>query len=563
MARGNLSDFLRHVTRGLAAEMLGDDSDRPLVERAMAARDLAAFQAIVSRHGPMVYRVCWRVLQHPQDAEDAFQATFLILARKLRTLRKHASLASWLHGIAHRVALKARAQAAARRRHECHGSRPDTLAPDDITWGELRAALDFELTRLPDKWRLPLILCYLEGRTQDESAAQLGWSKSTLRRRLEEARAALRGRLQGRGIVWPAALATVLVSDCLTSAGLPPALVAATIDAAAAVMAGQAAATAASAQAVALTEGVLKTMLLTKLKAATAVLLVLAVAGAGVLTFPTVTAGQKEEVREARTRGKEPAAQASKPAAAKNVAADDLLEVARARRQIEEQRLEVLIKGDIRKAQVMSGQDPDGARKLLRDNLLRVLDNPDISERVRDDLLVRLVAARKEVSETPPAPRVPAGPPAEPTPDQQVAELVEAYLALPADAKFGVEGDRILERTHMVRGKLSPRSKEAITRLEALQTFHGLKQALQKNDQNALKNLISKQREREILADRLTEALPLIEPSLKKWEYKILSESSVEKLGAGKLAAGLGQLGEEGWELVAFEKGRLVLKRQK
>src|SRR5439155_8896728 len=144
---------------------LGTESDRQLVERALAERGAAALQAIVHRHGAMVYRVCWRALQHPQDAEDAFQATFLVLAQKLRTVRKHASLASWLHGVARRVALKAKAQSAARRRHERQASLPDTLPPDDVTWGELRSALDSELSQLPDKWRLPLILCYLEART--------------------------------------------------------------------------------------------------------------------------------------------------------------------------------------------------------------------------------------------------------------------------------------------------------------------------------------------------------------------------------------------------------------
>jgi DNA-directed RNA polymerase specialized sigma24 family protein len=99
MATANLGDFFRRLTRGMAAETLADHSDQQLVERALAEVDEAPFQAIVHRHGPMVYRVCWRVLQHPQDAEDAFQVTFLILAQKLRTVRKHASLASWLHGV--------------------------------------------------------------------------------------------------------------------------------------------------------------------------------------------------------------------------------------------------------------------------------------------------------------------------------------------------------------------------------------------------------------------------------------------------------------------------------
>src|SRR5439155_14906528 len=112
------------------------------------------------------------------DTEDAFQATFLVLARRLCALRKHTSLASWLHGVAHRVALRARAQAAAQRRRERQAARPDPPLPDDVTWGEWRSALDDELGHLPDQWRLPLILCYLEGRTQDEAAERLDWSKS-------------------------------------------------------------------------------------------------------------------------------------------------------------------------------------------------------------------------------------------------------------------------------------------------------------------------------------------------------------------------------------------------
>src|SRR5262249_40120236 len=152
-------------------------------------------EALVRRHGPMVYRVCWRVLQHAEDAEDAFQATFLVLARKLQTVRKRDSLASWLHGVAHRVALDARAQNFRRRRREERVVNSPPASPDDLTWSEVRTALDAELARLREPWRLPLILCYLEGRSQEDAAKQLGWSKSTLLRRLEEARAALGRRL--------------------------------------------------------------------------------------------------------------------------------------------------------------------------------------------------------------------------------------------------------------------------------------------------------------------------------------------------------------------------------
>src|SRR5262249_44353133 len=149
--------------------------------------------------------------------------------------------------------------------HEQRARVPEVARSDNLSAEELLAAFDAELGKLPDKWRLPLILCYLEGRTQEESASQLGWSKSTLRRRLEEARDALGRRLKGRGIAWSAALSAVLLSDCLASAAPARGLVTSTIEAAASVAAGKTAATVASAKVVALTEGVLRTMFLTKL----------------------------------------------------------------------------------------------------------------------------------------------------------------------------------------------------------------------------------------------------------------------------------------------------------
>jgi hypothetical protein len=161
------------------------------------------------------------------------------------------------------------------------------------------------------------------------------------------------------------------------------------------------------------------------------------------------------------------------------------------------------------------------------------------------------------------SPKAQAEPTAAPTPDQQVAELVEAYRALPAAAKADADGDRIIERLHMVRGKIAPRSQEAVARLEAAHTLRGLVRALQTNDREAVQKLMSNPREREVFAERLTGVLPAVEPSGRKWEYKVLAESYVEKLGAGELAAGLGQLGEEGWELTGFEKGRFVFKREK
>jgi RNA polymerase sigma factor (sigma-70 family) len=267
MAAATLGTFIQALSRAMAVEALSAGSDRELVEQFLAAHSEGAFSALVRRHGPMVYRVCWRLLQHAQDAEDAFQASFLVLAQKLRTLRKQASLASWLHGVAFRVALKTKAQAASRRRHEQQAPASRAELPDSLTWGELRSALDAELAKLPEKWRLPLVLCYLEGRTQDEAARQLGWSKNTLRRRLEEARDALGRRLRRRGVVLPAALSVLLLSDSVASAGPPSAVVAATVAAAARIAAGQAVAGAVPAKIAALVSGASATHVKIKLGA--------------------------------------------------------------------------------------------------------------------------------------------------------------------------------------------------------------------------------------------------------------------------------------------------------
>jgi len=221
---------------------LAEQPDGQLLEQILAGRGEAAFEAVLRRHGPMVYRVCRRILHGEQDAEDAFQATFLVLARQARAVRKRESLAGWLHGVARRVALRAKAAAAARDRHERRAGAPEAAPAEDVSWSEARALLDAELAQLPEKWRLPLILCYLEGRTQDEAAGQIGWSQRTLRRRLDEAREALGRRLARRGFAWPAALAAVLLSDCAAQAAPSPGLVGRTVEAGVALAAGKPAA---------------------------------------------------------------------------------------------------------------------------------------------------------------------------------------------------------------------------------------------------------------------------------------------------------------------------------
>jgi RNA polymerase sigma factor (sigma-70 family) len=287
----------------MVAEALSDQSDTQLVEQFLVRHDPAVFEALVRRHGPMVYRVCRRVLQH-HDAEDAFQAVFLLLVQKLRTLRKHASLASWLHGVAYRVALKARAAAATRRRHEQQTHVGHDMPLEGVAWEELRAVLDSELTKLPDRWRLPLVLCYLEGQTQDEAATQLGWSTRTLRRRLEEGRTALARRLRRRGVLWPAALGVVLLSDCAAPAAPRSALVDGTVAAATRIAAGQAPATVLAPEVAALTKGVARSMSLTKFRIAAVVLVLGVLAGCalGMLTRTATVAGPSEAADNAQPR---------------------------------------------------------------------------------------------------------------------------------------------------------------------------------------------------------------------------------------------------------------------
>jgi RNA polymerase sigma factor (sigma-70 family) len=305
MATTNLNVFMRRLVRGMKAETLGDQSDRQLVERFLAAREEAALETLLRRHALMVYRVCWRILQQDQDAEDAFQATFLLLVQKLQTVRKQASLGSWLHGVARRVALKANARATARGRHERRAAASRAVPAEEATWRELRLILDAELVQLPDKWRLPLILCYLESRTQDEAAEQLGWSKNTLRRRLEEARKAL-GRRLARSGVGPAALAAVLLSDCASAAALPSSLIASTVEAAARVATGETIAAVAAAGVAALVNGVGGTLVLPGSNIALALLLAGGFVAAGTVFSVSRPAAESPQTRETSGVPKQP-----------------------------------------------------------------------------------------------------------------------------------------------------------------------------------------------------------------------------------------------------------------
>ncbi|HKB40338.1 MAG TPA: sigma-70 family RNA polymerase sigma factor, partial [Gemmataceae bacterium] len=187
---------IRHL-RSLT-ERQSDTSDEHLLLGYLGRRDEEAFAALVRRHGAMVFSVCRRVLDDEHDAEDAFQATFLVLARRAAAVRSPGSLAAWLHGVACRISLKARAEAARRSAVPlCDSAVP---APADPSWRDVRTVLDQELDRLPENLREPLVLCYLEGLTRDEAAARLSCPLGTLKGRLERGRELLRQRLVRRGV---------------------------------------------------------------------------------------------------------------------------------------------------------------------------------------------------------------------------------------------------------------------------------------------------------------------------------------------------------------------------
>jgi cytochrome c peroxidase len=257
------------IRRLVEDESVRQQPDRHLLRQFTDRLDHAAFGTLLRRHGPMVLDVCRGVLSNEADAEDAFQATFLILARRAASIRKTGSVGSWLHGVAYRTALKARARSAARQKNEARVPARHDSKPDDLTWREMQEILHEELTGLAERYRVPLVACYLEGKTQDEAAAQLGMARSTLKERLERGRALLRARLVRRGLGPVALLLATAWPSASASANLPVNLAPATIQAAIQLTSGQAAASSAlSANVASLMEGVLKPMTHAPTKAA-------------------------------------------------------------------------------------------------------------------------------------------------------------------------------------------------------------------------------------------------------------------------------------------------------
>jgi RNA polymerase sigma factor (sigma-70 family) len=226
MANTPLSAVLRHIHELAGSTADRERTDRHLLERFVVHRDEAAFTALVRRHGPLVQRVCRNVLHHDQDAEDALQATFLVLARKAAAIRKAEALASWLHGVAYRVAQTARRKAARRRAQEKLAMKKSAGdIPSQVMWRDVQAVVDEEIQRLPESQRAPFVLCFLEGRSRAEAAHELGWKEGTLSSRLARARLQLQKQLRRRGVTLTAVLGAAALTDRAgTAASLPVSL---------------------------------------------------------------------------------------------------------------------------------------------------------------------------------------------------------------------------------------------------------------------------------------------------------------------------------------------------
>jgi RNA polymerase sigma factor (sigma-70 family) len=288
MATG-LTRVLAQLHRAVSPASGAGPADGQLLAHFVATRDEAAFAALVRRHGPMVFGVCRRVLRNYHDAEDAFQATFLVLARKAAAVRCDA-VGSFLYAVAYRTCLEARSVNARRRARERQVEdlpAPAAAPPEAQDW---RPLLDGALDRLPDKYRVPVVLCDLEGRSRQEAARQLGVPEGTLSSRLARAHALLARRLARSGLALSGGALALLLSEDAASAGVPAPLVTATTAAAT----GRAAA---AAPVIALAEGVVRSMLLTKARIAAGFLLALGLlvaAAAG----PIYRLGARDEPEE-------------------------------------------------------------------------------------------------------------------------------------------------------------------------------------------------------------------------------------------------------------------------
>jgi len=293
MATGAMDQVVRYLRRVARPHAPSDVTDGQLLRAFLADRAEDAFEMLVRRHGGMILGVCRRVLDNVHDAEDAFQATFLVLARKAASVVPREQVGNWLHGVALRTALEARARRARRRAREVQvKDMPHPTVSAAVNWDALHRLLDQELSRLPAKYRSSIILCDLEGRSRKQAAQQLGLAEVTLSSRLATGRQMLARRLLRHGLSVPAAGLAAALATQVAVASVRPALLSATAKAAVLAGTGQAAAGLVSAQVVSLSQGVIKTMFLHRLKVLTVLLLGMALGGVGAGTIVVPAKGQ-------------------------------------------------------------------------------------------------------------------------------------------------------------------------------------------------------------------------------------------------------------------------------
>jgi RNA polymerase sigma factor (sigma-70 family) len=302
MSAASLGKVNRLVCSLVAREDCAAVSDADLLEWFVSRRDEAAFTALLHRHGPMVLGVCRRILRNPADADDVFQGTFLLLAVRARSIRRPSSLAGWLHGVARRLAVRARSQARRRAVEERRAAAGRATATGAASaWRDLESVLDDALAALPTHYRVPLVLCYLEGKTQEEVAELLGRPLGTVRSWLARGRVLLRARLASRGVTLSAgavAAAVLAASAGAGAANVPIALMRTTTTATAALGAGRTLDDVASAAVVALLRSAGRAAVLARVTMAALVVFVLSVtAGTGLLFSGNPVAGETEERR--------------------------------------------------------------------------------------------------------------------------------------------------------------------------------------------------------------------------------------------------------------------------
>jgi RNA polymerase sigma factor (sigma-70 family) len=491
MATGQMSEVVQHLCRTVLLQDGAGLTDDQLLDGYLSCRDEAALAALVRRHAPMVWGVCRRLLPNHHDAEDAFQATFLVLVRKATSIMPREMVANWLYGVARQTALKARATTAQRKEREKQvAEMPEPAVAERDTGDDL---LDHELGRLPDKYRVVIVLCDLGGKTRKETARHLGLPAGTVASRLARARAMLAKRLSQRGVAFSVeALAAVV----------PPSLVSSTTKAAGLFAAGQAAAI--PVKVVALTEGVLSTMLLTKVKTATVGLLLVALLGgaAGAIYHMQAAEQLKAQTATERAEQAQDKARRTKVKIEQDEAAKPLgrvLEVGQNAKvyinlgeedDVHPNRtFSVFGKGSYR-----ANHSPKASLEVLTVlgphlSLARVtwLHDPDGEPLIQGDELYNPVLSRPrgagqdehaktEQKQSPPV-GVYDG-------DKDVQELIDRYRDLPDNDKLGIEGDRIRERllqlSRIEQVTLSPITRDAVAGILAEQSLRQLLRVMER-----------------------------------------------------------------------------------